>query len=53
MWDNGIRTKTSNDEQRLSPEDPNILGKRCGRLKPGRLENTVQEGTILLRISFK
>ena len=41
------------DEQRLSLEDPNFLRKRCGGLKPGRLENTVQEGTILLRISFK
>ena len=48
-----MRTRTSNDEQRLSPEDPNFLEKRCGRLEPGRLENTVQEGTILLRISLK
>ena len=53
VWDNGIGTRTSNDEQRLSPEDPNFLEKRCGRLEPGRLENTVQEGTILLRISLK
>jgi len=25
-----MRTRTSNDEQRLSLEDPNFLGKRCG-----------------------
>ena len=53
VWDNGTRTRTSNDEQRLSPEDPNFLGKRCGGLEPGRLENTVQEDTILLKISFR
>lgn len=53
VWDNGIRTRTSNDEQRLPFEDPNFLGKCYGRLKPGYLESTMQEGTILLRISFR
>ena len=51
VWDNG--TRTSNDEHRLSTKDPNFLRKRCGRLAPSCLENTMQEGTILLRISFK
>ena len=53
LWSKGTRTMTSNDEQRLSPNDPNFLRKRCGGLEPGCLENTVQEGTILLRISFR
>ena len=51
MWDNGIRT--SNDEQRLSPKDPNFLGEHCGGLELGCLKNTVKEDTILLRISFR
>ena len=43
VWGNGMRTRTrtSNDEQRLSSEDPNFLGKRCAGLEPSRLENTV------------
>ena len=49
--DNG--TKTSNDEQRLSPDDLNFLGERYGGLEPGCLENTMKEGTILLRIRFR
>jgi len=53
VWGNVMRTRTSNDEQRLSLEDPNFLGKHCGGLEPGCLENTVQEGTIILRISFR
>ena len=52
LWSNGTRSRATNDEQRLSPEDPNFLGKCCGGLEPGRLENTTQEGTILPRISF-
>ena len=48
-----MRTRTGNDEQRLSPEDPNFLGKHYGGLDLGRLENTMQEGTIFLRIRFK
>ena len=42
MWGNGKRIRTSNDEQKLSPKDPNFPGKRCGGLEPGCLENTVQ-----------
>ena len=53
VWGNGMSTRTSNGERRLSPKDPNFLGKRCGGLEPGHLENTVLEGTILLRISFR
>jgi len=53
VWGNGTSTRTSNDERRLSPKDPNFLGKRCGGLEPGHLENTVLEGTILIRISFR
>jgi len=53
VWSNGTRTKTSNDEQMLSPEDSNFIRKRCGGLEPNRLENIAQEGTILLRISFR
>ena len=53
MWNNGTRTRTSNNEQRLSLEDPNFLRQHYGRFKLGRLENIVQEGTILLRISFR
>ena len=53
MWVNGSRTRTNKDEQVVFPEVPNFLGKHCGRLEPGRLENTMQEATILLRISFK
>ena len=30
LYNKGMRTRTNNDEQRLSPEDPNFLGKRCG-----------------------
>ena len=29
------------------------MGKHCGRLEPGHLENVVQEVIILLRISFR
>ena len=53
MWDNGSRTRTSNNEQIVSLEDPNFLKKRYGRLEPGCLENTAQEATILLRINFR
>ena len=53
MLANGSRARTSNNEQLVSPEDPNFLGKRCGRLELGCLENTVQEAIILLRISFR
>ena len=49
----GTRIRTSNDEQKLSPKDPNFPGKRCGGLEPGCLENTMQEATILIRISFR
>ena len=41
VWDNGLRTRTSNNEQMVSPEDPIFLGKRYIRLEPGCLENTV------------
>ena len=53
MWVNGSRRRTSNNEQMVFPEDPNFLEKHCGRLEPDRLKNTMQEATILLRISFK
>ena len=53
VWDNGLRTRKSNNEQIVSLEDPNFLKKRYGRLEPGRLENTMQEATILIRISFR
>ena len=53
VWDNWLRTRKSNNKQMVSPEDPNFLGKCCERLEPGRLENTVQEATILIRISFR
>ena len=42
-----------NDEQMLSPKDPNFLRKYFGGLEPGLLESIMQEGTILLRISFR
>ena len=51
VWDNG--TRTSNDKQRLSPEDPNFLKEHCRGLEPRCLKNTVKEGTILLRINFR
>ena len=53
MWDNRLRIRTSNNEQMVSPEDPNFSGKRCVKLEPDCLENTVQEAIILIRISFK
>ena len=55
MWVNEsrTRTRTSNNEQMVSPEDPNFLEKHCGILEPSCLENTMQEATILLRISFR
>ena len=46
-WGNGKRIRTSNDEQRLSPEDPNFLKKHCGGLEPDRLKNTAQEDMYL------
>ena len=42
LYNKGTRTRTNNDEQRLSPEDPNFLKKHCGGLEPDHLENTVQ-----------
>ena len=53
MWDNRLRIRTSNNEQMVSPEDPNFSGKRCVKLEPDCLKNTVQEAIILIRISFK
>ena len=53
MWVNGFRTRTNSDEQVVSLEDPNLLGMRCGGVKFGRLENTMKEVTMFLRISFK
>ena len=53
VGNNGTRTRIGNDEQKLSPEDPNFLRKHCGGLEPCHLENTMQEGTIFLRISFR
>ena len=43
----GTRIRTSNDKQRLSPEDPNFLKKRYGGLEPDRLKNTAQEDMYL------
>ena len=53
MWVNGPRMKTNSDEQVVSPEEPSLLGRQCGGLEPGRLENIGQEVTMLLEISFR
>lgn len=53
MWVNGSRTRTKNNKQVVSPEEPNILRRHYGMLELGRLKNTMQEATILLRISFR
>ena len=47
MWVNGPRTNTNNNEQVMSPEEANFLGRRCGRMGPSHPENTVQKATIL------
>ena len=53
MWVDRPRTRTNDDKQVVSLEEPNFLGKRYRGSEPGRLENNVQEATILLRMSFE
>jgi len=53
MWVNGPRTRTNSDEKVVPPEDPNLLSMRCGGVESSRLENTMQEVTMFLRIRFR
>ena len=49
----GPRTRANNNEQVMSPGEPNFLERRCGSLEPNHLENTMQVATILWKISFR
>ena len=52
-WVSGLRTRANNNEQVMFPVEPNFPEKQCKSLEPDHLVNTVQETTMLRRISFK
>ena len=52
-WVCGPRTRADNNEQLMSPKEPNFLEKQCESLEPDHRANTGQKETILGRISFK
>jgi len=53
MWVEGLRTRADNSEQVMSLEEPNFLGRRHESLELDHPVNTMQEATMLWKISFR